>query len=177
MDPMEMQQRVRDFLHASGSGYANGDWREMQSSAYFFINESSYRVPMNFVLYDDGERIEIIEGRRGGTHAARVTNANELHDFLAAHVPTGGRLEELRRAANATAYEQERIEAVRLAHVKATEACVRADDVAQFAAMIACAMRNNLNVVTVSGRQSLIRKTVYMVQATLEAALPAPTEY
>ena len=54
---------------------------------------------------------------------------------------------------------------------------MQAEDVAQFAAMIASAVRNNLNVVTVSGRQSLIRKTVYMVQATLEAALPAPTEY
>ena len=174
---MEMQQRVRDFLRAPGSGYTDGDWREMQSSAYFFINESSYRVPMNIVLYDDGERIEIVEGKKGGTHVSRVTNANELYDFLAARVPTGGRLEELRRAANAIAFDQERIEAVRLARVKDAEACVRAEDVAHFVATVTAAVRTNVTVVTVTGRQSLIRKALYMVQATLEAALPAPTEY
>jgi len=173
MNVEEMQQCVRSFLFAQDSGYASGDWREMKTSAHFFINEST--LPLNIVLYDDGERIEIVD--RTNTHSVQAANTDELLHFLGAHVPTGARLDDLRRAEETALDERDRLEAVRLTRMDAAEACVQAEDVARLAVIVADSMSRNLDVITVSGRQSLTRKTLHMLQLALEAALPAPTEY
>jgi len=172
-----MQQCVRDYLFAHDSGYTCGDWREMRASAYFFINESSLRTPLNIVLYDDGERVEIVERSGCDKTTKSVANADELWRFLASHVPVGEQLEGLRRAAKDSLDAQVRIEAVRNARVKTAEACVQPEDVARLAGIIADSMKRSLQVITVTGRQSLIRKTMFMLELSLDAALPAPTEY
>jgi len=177
MNLQEMQQCVRDYLFAPGSGYASGDWREMRSSGHFFINESSLRMPLHIVLYDDGERVEIEEHGAGGKTVISVANQDELRRFLAARVPTGARLEELRRAASISLEQRDRLESMRFARIRAADACVQPEDIARFAASISDSMRRNLDVITVSGRQSLARRTLYMLELALEAALPTPTEY
>jgi hypothetical protein len=171
-------QCVRDYLFAPKSGYACSDWREMKTLAHFlFINESPLvRLPLQIALRDD-DSVEIMERSGGVTHTLRVANPVELLRFLAAHVPTGGRLAEHRHAARVAIEERDKLEAVRFARVKAAEECVQPEDVSRLVATVSDSMRNNLDVITVTGRASLMRKTLYMVQLALEAALPAPTEY
>ena len=164
MNMNEMQQCVRSYLFAEGSGYTADDWREMSSSAYFFINKSSIRVPLHIVLYDDCERVEVAEHNGVDKTVISVTNADELCSFLTAQGPTGELLDSIRRA-------------VKLAHIEAAEACVLPEDVTRLAAAIAELMRANLEVVSCTGRRNVINKALYMLKLTLEATLPMPTEF
>ena len=172
-----MQQCVRGYLFAPGSGYALGDWREMSSCAHFFINESSVRMPLHIVLYDDCERVEIVERSRGDTHVVRVANADELLRFLGSHVPTGPQLEYHRSVEQSFINERDQLEAIRLVHIEAAEACVMPEDVARLAATVADSMRVNLQVISCAGRRNVVNKTLYMLRLALEASLPAPTEF
>ena len=164
MNMNEMQQCVRGYLFAEGSGYTADDWSEMSSSAYFFINKSSIRVPLHIVLYDDCERVEVAEHNGVDKTVISVTNAEELCSFLTAQVPTGERLDSIRRA-------------VKLEHIEAAEACVLPEDVTRLAAAIAELMRANLEVVSCTGRRNVVNKALYMLKLTLEATLPMPTEF
>ena len=171
MNMNEMQQCVRSYLFAEGSGYTADDWREMSSSAYFFINKSSIRVPLHIVLYDDCERVEVAEHNGVDKTVISVTNADELCSSLTAQVPTGERLDAIRRAV------KDSIKSMRLEHIEAAEACVLPEDVTRLAAAIAELMRANLEVVSCTGRRNVVNKALYMLKLTLEATLPMPTEF